>query len=123
MPGSFDKELTIDEHGCLKPRGPLELAEGEEVLRLDIWVFQDRAACMDFLLGPEGGQLFVQGQRADRWTMNPDPHDDHFGEMFQPGAATGMGLMVSRRAGQTRAFQWTEEILLVGGKGGPDHDH
>ena len=105
MPGSFDEELTIDEHGCLTPSGPLGLAAGETVLRLDIWIFQDRAACMGFLLGPEG----------DRWTMNPDPHDDHFGERFQPGAATGMGLMIKKNAmGQAIVEQWDRHITLVG---------
>ena len=27
MPANFDDVLTIDEHGCLAPAGPLELAE------------------------------------------------------------------------------------------------
>ena len=53
MPGSFDKEMTI-EHGCLKPGGPLGLADRERVLRLDFWILQDGAACMGFLPGPEG---------------------------------------------------------------------
>ena len=105
MPGSFDKELTIDKHGCLTPSGRLALAAGETVLRLDIWIFQDRAGCMGFLIGPEG----------DCWTMSPDPHDDHFGERFQPGGAIGMGLMIKKNAmGQAIVEQWNRPITLVG---------
>jgi hypothetical protein len=112
MPANFDDKLTIDEHGCLSPAGPLNLAEGEAVLRLDVWVFQDGGAC-----------VAVQRDFPDRsrWTTKPDPAEDHKGAMFRPGDATGMGLMVSITAGQTKAFQWTEAITLVGGKGGPDH--
>ena len=59
MPGSFDNPLTINAHGCLTPSGPLGLAEGERVLRLDIWIFQDRAGCIAFLPSPEG--VIAQG--------------------------------------------------------------
>jgi hypothetical protein len=108
MPGSFDKELTI-EHGCLKPRGPLGLAEGETALRLDIWIFQDDAACMGFLLGPAG----------TIWEIDPDPKDDHFGEKFKPGAAIGMGLMIKKNAmGEAIVEQWNRPITL---KAGPHH--
>ena len=106
MPGSFDNSLTIDAHGCLTPSGPTGLEAGETGLRLDIWIFQDRAASMGFLLGPKG----------DRWTMNPDPHDAHFGERFQPGAAIGMGLMVKINAmGQAIVEQWNRPITLLPG--------
>ncbi|TGQ37226.1 hypothetical protein [Mesorhizobium sp. M00.F.Ca.ET.216.01.1.1] len=104
MPASFDDVLTIDGDGCLSPAGPLVLDPGETVLRFDAWVFQTGGACMAFVLGPFGGT---------RWTTNPDPHDDHFGDRFQPGPATAMGLMVSKKAtGQTVTFQWTRGILL-----------
>jgi hypothetical protein len=108
MPGSFDEELMIDEHGCISPAGPLKLKDGETVLRLDVWVFQRRddgtgGACVAFKPGPFKGE---------RWTTNPDPHDDHFGEGFQPGTATGMGLMVSDKGGQKFVFQWGENITL-----------
>ncbi|WP_331372731.1 hypothetical protein [Sinorhizobium chiapasense] len=106
MPGSFDDELAIDEHGCISPAGPLELEADETVLKLDVWVWQPRGACMAFLGGPFRGK---------RWEMNPDPHDDHFGDGFRSGAASAMGLMVTRKAnGETRAFHWTEAILLKG---------
>ena len=75
MPGSFDSPLTIDEHGCLT-RGPLGLAEGETVLRLDIWIFQDRAGCMASCLAPRGNGQGTPG----RWRMNQDPQATHFGE-------------------------------------------
>lgn len=114
MPGSFDEELTIDEHRCLTPKGPLGLDPGDTALRLDIWIFQRRAACMAFLLGPAGA----------RWEMSPDPDDDHFGKGFEPGGAVGMGLMVKKNAmGEPIVEQWTTSITLVESKVGPDHDH
>jgi hypothetical protein len=104
MPANFDDVLTIDEHGCLTPAGPLELEPGEKVLRLDAWVIQKSGACMAFRLGPIKGK---------KWTMNPDPHTDHFGDGFRPGPALGMALIVSKKAdGKTIAFQWTEAIHL-----------
>jgi hypothetical protein len=112
MPGSFDSSLEIDDHGCLTPSGPLGLATGETALRLDIWVFQDRAACMGFLLHPAGA----------RWTINPDANEDHFGDSFQPGGAIGMGLLVKKNvAGEAIVEQWNRPITLVGSKVGPDH--
>jgi hypothetical protein len=105
MPPSFKSSLEIDDHGCLTPSGPLELATGETALRLDIWVFQDRAACMGFLLNPAGAT----------WTLKPDPHEDHFGDPFQPGTATGMGLLVKKNAaGQAIVEKWDRTITLVG---------
>jgi hypothetical protein len=105
MPASFDTPLTINPNGCLTPAGPLGVAAGETGLRLDIWIFQDRAACMASLLSPQGG----------RWTMNPDPQRDHFGDMFQPGPATAMGLLVKKNtAGQNVVEQWSRPITLVG---------
>ncbi|MCA1439454.1 hypothetical protein I6F07_04310 [Ensifer sp. IC4062] len=108
MPANFDNMLTIDGHGCISPAGPLELREDEAALRLDVWVWQPGGACMAFLGGPFEGK---------RWAMNPDPHDDHFGDEFRPGPATAMGLMVTRKAnGETTAFHWTEAILLKSGE-------
>jgi hypothetical protein len=113
MPGSFDKELTIDEHKCLTPAGPLGLAPGETVSRLDIWVFQKgarvnpdevAAACVAFLPGPFQGE---------RWKANPDPNNDHFGEGFEPGPAIGMGLMVKKNEKEeTIVEQWRKDITL-----------
>ena len=112
MPGRFDDSLTIDKDGCLTPSGPLELAAGETVVRLDAWVFQQGGACVavqrvfpDRSLEPAG---------SGRWTANPNPKEDHTGAMFVPGAATAMALMVSRMAaGQTTTFQWTDHVTLV----------
>ena len=69
MPGSFDKEMRI-EHGCLKPSGPLGLADGETVLRLDFWIIQDGAACMGFLPGPEGE---MDERPPGNWRMTARP--------------------------------------------------
>jgi hypothetical protein len=103
MPASFNPELTINDHGCLTPNGPLGLGTGETALRLDIWIFQDRAACMGFLRNPTG----------NTWTLNPDPDEDHFGEPFRSGAAVGMGLLVKRTAANEIVVeQWTRPITL-----------
>lgn len=104
MPGSrFDDELTINEHGCLTPAGPLDLAAGETVKRLDVWIFQGRGACMAVLRDLAG----------NRWEVITDPHENHVGAGFQPGPAVAMGLMVAQTAGGTRTSQWTEVIQLV----------
>jgi hypothetical protein len=105
MPGNFDDVLTINDHGCLTPAGPLELAADETVVRLDAWVWQDGGAC-----------VAVQHDFPDRsrWTITTDPEQNHAGAMFQPGAATAMGLMVSIKGGQKKTFHWTEGITLVG---------
>ena len=106
MPGhAFDDPLMIHPNdGCLTPSGPLGLAAGETGLRLDIWVFQGRAACMAFQRNPAGTS----------WEMHPAPPDDHVGDMFQPGPAIGMGLLVKTDAhGQKIVEQWTSFITLV----------
>jgi hypothetical protein len=107
MPPNFDDVLVINDHGCLTPAGPLVLAADETVVRLDAWVWQDGGAC-----------IAVQRNFPDRnrWTITTDPDQNHSGAMFQPGAATAMGLMVSTKGGQTKTFQWTEGITLVGNK-------
>jgi hypothetical protein len=112
--GNFDDTLTIDGHGCVAPAGPMELADGETMLRLDAWVFQQQGSC-----------VAVQCDFPDRtrWTTAPNPNEDHSGARFVPGDATGMALMVSRTAaGQTEVFQWTETIMLVAGKAVTGHD-
>jgi hypothetical protein len=109
MPGSFDAQLKIV-HGCLKPGGPLGLAGGETVLRLDFWIRQDDgAACMGFLPGPEGQMNQIP---PGRWRMTQDPM--HFGAEFHLGAAIGSGLMVKENAqGQVIVEQWKTDINLV----------
>jgi hypothetical protein len=110
MPGSFDKEMMI-EHGCLKPSGPLGLADGERVLRLDFWILQDGAACMGFLPGPQGEMDEVP---PGRWTITQDLRANHFGKEFETGAAIGMGLMVKQNAkGEKIVEQWDRPINLV----------
>ena len=103
--GNFDSDLTINEHGCVTPAGPMRLAKGETMLRLDVWVFQENnAACVG-----------VQHSFPDssRWSATPDPVADHTGGPFLPGPATAMALMVAKTAnGQTQAFQWTQGITL-----------
>ncbi len=112
MTASFDKELTIDGNGYILPCGPLGLAAGETVERLDIWVFQDSSACMGFLLAPAGA----------RWTMQL-PYN-RFGDRFQPGAAIGMGLIVKKNAaGEAIVEQWNRPINLLPGKGGKGYVH
>jgi len=105
MPGSFDRQMTIHaDDGCLTPRGPTGLEASETGLRLDIWIYQDGAACMAFQLNPSG----------PRWEMNPKPPNDHPGDRFQPGAAIGKGLMVKKdSAGQVIVEQWDRPINLV----------
>jgi hypothetical protein len=66
----------IDEHECASPAGPLEREPDETVVRLDAWVIQKSGAGMAFLLGHV---------EEERWTMNPDPHNDYFGDGFRPG--------------------------------------
>jgi hypothetical protein len=104
MPVNFDNVLMINDHGCLTPAGPLELAADETVVRLDAWVWQNGGACMavqhDF---PE----------RSRWMITTDADENHAGAKFQPGSATAMGLMVSTKGEQTKTFQWTEGVTLV----------
>lgn len=105
MPGhAFDKEMVIDDKGCLTPGGPLGLTDNERGLRLDVWIFQGNAACMAFLRDPKG----------KRWTMKPDPHDNHFGDMFRPGAAVGMGLLVKKVVATEEVIveQWSAPVNL-----------
>ena len=109
MPGSnFDKKMMINHHGCITPAGPLDLDEGETVLRLDVWVWQDSSACMAVQrVFPERG----------RWKITTDPHEDHVGPDFQPGAAAAMGLMVVSKVVNgktvTKSVQWTDAVLLL----------
>jgi hypothetical protein len=105
MPVSFNEQLAIGEDGCISlAAGPLEIEEGETVERLDIWVWQNRGACMASKLGPFGGK---------QWEMKPVHHENHSGKGFQPGPATAMGLMVTRTADETRTFQWVVGITLI----------
>jgi len=103
MPRNFDSPLKINKDGCLDPTGPLDLAPGETAVRLDIWVWQDNGACVACQ------RSFPSGEQ---WTATPDPKQDHTGEMFKPGPATAMAILVSTTAGETKTFQWTEGILL-----------
>ena len=110
--GNFDDELPIND-GCLEPKGPLQLDPGETPLRLDIWVWQKGGAC-----------VAVQREFAPnstRWETHPHPTEDHKGAKFKPGAATGMGVLVTEKGGSTNVIHWTEGVLLVEGKGGTGH--
>lgn len=105
MPGNFYPELEINDHGCLTPAGPLELAKGEKVLRLDAWIWQDTCACMSVQ------RVFPQ---RTSWAITTDPHEDHVGPGFQPGAAVAMALMVIEKdSGETESYHWTDAVLLT----------
>jgi hypothetical protein len=112
MPRNFDDELGIQPDGCLSPTGPLGLAANETPERLDVWIFQRRndgtqTACMAFQ------DTFPQG--AAKWTTKG--HPIHTGDVFRPGMAVGMALLVSiidkDKQGERRSVsQWTEAIVL-----------
>ena len=116
MPGgNFDPELQINHHGCITPAGPFELAAGETVLRLDVWVWQDSSACMAVQ------RVFPE---RNRWKITTDPHEDHVGPDFKPGAAAAMGLMVVKMAnGKTKSVQWTDAVLLLEHEMPQKHSH
>lgn len=113
MGGKFDENLPINGQGCLSPAGPLDLEPGETPVRLDAWVFQQGGACVAVQ------RVFPARKMPDvveriTWTADPDPKTDHTGAMFMPGDATAMALIVFRTAnGQTRTFQWTDDVKLV----------
>ena len=114
MPASFDDEMTIDEHGehrCLKSvGGPLGLADRETLLRLDFWIFQNQAACVGALAASDSG-IHV---KEDKWRTVPNPEEDHFGEGFQPGGATAVGMIVKKNAaGQVIVEKWERHINLL----------
>ena len=118
MPRNFDSPLTINDHGCITPAGPLDLAEGETPKRLDVWVWQEGGACAAVQ------RVFAPG--SNRWAANPDPDEDHTGAKFVAGPATAMALLVSETKEGTKTFQWTEAILLTsdgGSPASPDHTH
>ena len=104
MPGPrFDSPLKINKHRCLDPTGPLGLAPGEKPLRLDIWVWQNGGGCV----------AVTRDFRSRRkWKATPNPKEDHTGAMFKPGPATAMAILVSKKGGRTKTFQWTEGIAL-----------
>lgn len=107
MPGSrFDKELPINGHGCLSPKGPMTLGDDETPLRLDVWIFQeDNAAC-----------VAIQRDFPSRtmWGTPPVPPQDHTGNPFKPGAASAMAVLVSRwKDGRIEVFQWMQGVLLT----------
>ena len=53
--------------------------------------------------------------------MIQDLQATHFGQVFQPGAAIGMGLMVKENANKEKIVeQWNRPINLVS-EVGPDH--
>jgi hypothetical protein len=119
MPGAnFESELEINHHGCITPEGPLELAEGETVLRLDVWVWQGSSACM------ATQRVFPE---RNRWKITTDPHKDHVGPDFMAGAAAAMGLMVVSKVVKgktvTKSVQWTDAVLLLAHDMPQKHSH
>jgi hypothetical protein len=109
MPGgNFDPRLEINHHGCITPKGPLKLDEGETALRLDAWIWQDESACMAVQ------RVFAE---RDTWKITTDPHEDHVGPDFKPGAAVAMALMVVSKVvngkTETETYHWTDAVLLV----------
>jgi hypothetical protein len=104
MPGNFYPELEINDHGCLTPAGPMKLEKGETVLRLDAWIWQDESACMSVQ------RVFPE---KTSWKITTDPHEDHVGPGFKPGAAVAMALMVVETAnGETETYHWTDSVFL-----------
>jgi hypothetical protein len=105
MPGAnFYPQLEINDHGCLTPAGPLDLPKGETLLRLDAWIWQDTSACMSVQ------RVFPN---RDRWEITTDPHEDHVGPGFKPGAAVAMALMVIETdKGETETYHWTDSVFL-----------
>jgi hypothetical protein len=102
--GRFDNQLEINEHGCLTPGGPLELAKSETVLRLDAWIWQDSSACIAVQHNVPDGE---------KWKITTDPHENHVGPGFKTGAAAAMGIMVSKTAnGETKTYQWADAVFL-----------
>jgi hypothetical protein len=88
--------------------GPVELEEGEKIVRLEVWVWQDECAC-----------FAVQRKFPTKgeWGLETDPKR-HVGAGFKADLpATAMALMVTRKVKDGKVvfetYQWTQGVFLV----------
>ena len=111
--GNFDRELTI-EGGKVQLSGPLELAEGQTLLTMYVWLWQTdgdgRGAAATAVLDDRDLRSADASQSGRVWETTVQPQHG----TFTAGPATGMALAILRRKdGSTFPYWWSHSNIRL----------
>jgi hypothetical protein len=110
--GNFNPTLQINTTtGFVEwPAGPLIPADGESMVRVEVWVMQKttRAIQMTYQTSFPGF--------PNTWTANQKwyPNQQYWNNgLFKPGAALGTAVAIATRNNVQSYYWWSEEVELV----------
>jgi hypothetical protein len=106
--GNFASPLTVAD-GKVIPRGALDLGQGEQITRLEVWMTQQTGADAGAALTCTLDQAALRGSTTvwDGSGSNIDFEGD-----FVEGVATGTALAIVKVGNLVKTRTWTESVVL-----------
>src|SRR5262249_32091349 len=114
MPANFDDTLPINNGFVEWPQGPLFGADGQKIVRVEVWIMQKSIPGTIFTGATQitYGTNFPSGAMswiADQWEF-PSPWVNG---TFQPGCALGTAVLISTKGINKYYYWWSQDVLLV----------
>src|SRR5262245_55035876 len=117
--GNFNPTLPIAGNGFVEwPAGPLLPADGESMVRVEVWVMQKTTGAVqmtyedtvDFPANPRNWTA-----RRVWYPKNMPGYPPWSGGLFKPGAALGIAVAIATKNNVQSYYWWSEEVELVRG--------
>ncbi|MBY2905514.1 hypothetical protein [Rhizobium leguminosarum] len=116
--GKFDNTVTLAGNFWVQwPEGPLFPANGETIVRVEVWLMQKSTGAIQLTYQTTG--FGVGSWRADQvwWPRDPAYPGDHTKfdgtGRFQLGPAMGTAVLITRNGSSQNYFWWSEEVQII----------
>jgi len=108
--GNFDQQLNIAGNGFVEwPTGPLVRADGETILRVEVWILQKYTQSVQMSYQDTFGANPSAWLADKAWYPKP-----WVGGSFVPGPALGIAVLVAMFPTAARNYYWwSEEVELI----------
>lgn len=111
--GNWNPTLPIAASGFVEwPAGPLVLADGELMVRVEAWVMQKTTGAIQMTFQdvfPTGPVSWIANKVS--WPKPPG-FPPWSGGLFQPGPALGIAVAIATKKSVQSYYWWSEEIGL-----------
>ena len=112
--GNWNPKLPINAgHGFVEwPAGPLVLADGESMVRVEVWVIQETTGAVQMTYQSNFPANPMTWFADQVWYPKPPGYPPWIGGLFKPGAALGTAVAIAMKSNVQSYYWWTQEVEL-----------
>jgi len=101
-------------HGFVEwPAGPLVLADGESMVRVEVWLMQESTGAVQMTYQSQFPPNPTSWLADQVWYPKPQGYPPWTGGLFRPGCALGTAVAIARKGTVQRYYWWTQEVQLL----------